>query len=276
MGNRLKTTVLLASLTAFLVFLGGLFGGETGMIFCFILSLVLNFFSYWYSDKIVLKLYKATPLTQSSKIYEIVQRLCSKRSLPTPKIYSIPSSALNAFATGRNPNNAAIAVTEGLEKALDDEELEGVLAHELSHIQNRDTLVSTIAASLAGAIMMIANMAKWAAIFGVGGGDRDDRPHPAVLLLTAFIAPLAALLIQMAISRSREYLADKTGAETTHNPHGLARALKKLSTQSALPAPAHTAHLFIMNPLTKSGVASLFSTHPPLEERIRRLESIRP
>ena len=276
MGNRLKTTVLLASLTAFLILIGGALGGQGGMIFAFLLSLGINFFSYWYSDKIVLKLYRATPLSQSSRVYGMIQKLCSMRSLPMPKVYSIPTQSLNAFATGRNPQNSAIAVTEGLEKAMDDEELEGVLAHELSHIQNRDTLVSTIAASLAGAIMMIANMAKWAAIFGVGGGDRDDRPHPLMLLLTAIIAPLAALLIQMAISRSREFLADKTGAETTHNPHGLARALKKLSAHSQLPAAPHTAHMFIMNPLTKSSIASLFSTHPPLEERVRRLESMRP
>ncbi|MBI2609117.1 MAG: zinc metalloprotease HtpX [Deltaproteobacteria bacterium] len=274
MNNTLKTTLLLASLTCLLIAIGGIVGGQNGMILFFVISLLMNLFSYWYSDKIVLKLYKATPIDPSEKTYEVVQKLAHIKNLPMPKVYRIPSRALNAFATGRNPQNAAVAVTQGIEEALSEEELEGVLAHELGHVENRDILVSTIAASLAGAIMMIANIAKWSAIFGVGGGDRD-RPHPFALILTAIIAPLAAMLIQLAVSRSREFLADEASAKTTHNPYALANALRKISREATLPASPQTAHLFISNPLKGKGVIHLFSTHPSTEERIKRLENMR-
>ncbi len=263
----------MAALTCLLVLIGGLVGGQNGMLIFFAIALAMNFISYWFSDKIVLKLYRAQPLETSSPVHRIVQDLAQRSGLPMPKLYQIPTKAPNAFATGRNPQHAAVAVTQGILEILTEEELQGVLAHELSHIKNRDTLVSTVAASIAGAIMLIADAARWAAIFTPHRSD-DDGPNPISLIVMAIVAPFAAMLIQMAISRSREFLADETGARITHNPKGLATALQKISQHSQLPASPQTSHMFIVNPLRGTGILSLFSTHPPLAERVRRLEKM--
>lgn len=284
--NVIKTTLLLALMTIFLVFLGGLIGGSQGALFAFLFSLVINFVSYWFSDKIVLRSYNAQPLNEADapQVYRAVRDISLRNKLPTPKIYWIATKALNAFATGRSPRHAAVAVTSGLLEMMTEEELKGVLAHELSHVKNRDTLVSTIAASLAGAIMMLANSARWFGLMG-GGRSRDNENRGgagiqlAVMLLVAILAPLAASLIQLAISRSREYGADDTGAHLTGNPYGLASALEKLDQAArAYPLPnanPATAHLFIVNPLSAGGIQNLFSTHPPMRERIRRLHEMR-
>jgi heat shock protein HtpX len=280
--NTLKTVVLLTFLTVLLVFVGGAIGGQNGMIIAFMMAMVMNFVSYWFSDKIVLKMYNAQPVTeaQAPDLYAMVRRLTQKAGLPMPKVYIIPEEALNAFATGRNPEHGVVAVTEGIMRALDREELEGVIAHELAHIKHRDILTGTIVATIAGAISMLAQMAHWAMLFG--GGRRDDSDEggsPVVALVMMIVAPIAAMLVQMAISRTREYEADKGGAAIAGNPYGLANALLKLE-RGAQVVPMHdakpaTAHMFIVNPLTGGGLMKLFSTHPPIEDRVRRLKEMR-
>lgn len=278
MGNQLKTTLLLGSLTGVIILIGRYFGGSSGMVIAFIFALLMNVGSYWFSDKIVLKLYKSRQLSSQEypELYSLVSRLSQSASLPMPKIYLIPSEAPNAFATGRNSQHAVIAVTQGILRLLNSSELEGVLAHEIAHIKDRDILISSIAATLAGVIMMIASMARWAALFGGFGGSDDDDGGILGFVVLAFLAPLAALIIQLAISRSREYLADSTGARIAGNPLGLASALEKLDSASKkIPIKANpaTSHLFIVNPLSGKSLMSLFSTHPPTAERIARLRS---
>ncbi|MGO9371805.1 MAG: zinc metalloprotease HtpX [Syntrophobacteraceae bacterium] len=281
MGSTIRTTLLLAALTVLILWIGKMIGGQGGMFVAFILAVIMNAGSYWFSDKIVLAMYRAQPIeeSQAPQVYQIVRELASEAHLPMPRVYLIPQETPNAFATGRNPENAVVAVTEGIMRILTPAELKGVLAHELGHVKNRDILVSSIAATLAGAIMILANMAQWAAIFGgFREGSDDDRGGGILgLIVTAILAPIAATLIQLAISRSREYLADETGARLAHNPEGLARALEKLAAASErIPMAANpsTAHLFIVNPLSGRTLAGLFSTHPPIEERIRRLRSM--
>jgi len=277
--NALRTTFLMALLTVLLVMAGGAIGGRTGMFFALIMAGVMNFVSYWFSDKIVLSMYGAQEVTEaeSPEFYGLVRQLAGQAGLPMPRVYVIPSETPNAFATGRNPEHAAVAATAGIMRILTREELMGVMAHELTHVKNRDILISSIAATIAGAITYLANMAQWAAIFG-GGRDRDDDGGGVFgLLVMAIVAPLAAMLIQMAISRAREYQADKGGAEVTANPLYLANALRKLqmaNQQIPMQANAATAHMFIVNPLAGGGLSSLFSTHPPLEERVKRLEEM--
>lgn len=277
LGNQIRTTLLLGILTGVLLFFGGLIGGRGGMMFALILAAGLNFGSYWFSDRIVLSMYQAREVSrnQAPQLFETVERLARRAELPMPRVYIIPKDAPNAFATGRNPQHAVVAVTEGLLQRMDRDELAGVLAHELAHIKDRDILVSSIAATLAGAIMMLANMARWSAIFGGFGGD-DEGPGIFGLLLTSILAPIAAILVQMGISRSREYLADQEGAKIAGSSEGLARALEKLGADSGrLQANPATSHLFIVNPLSGGGLRNLFSTHPPLEERIARLRGRR-
>jgi heat shock protein HtpX len=275
MENTLKTTLLLASLTALIVWIGGYFGGQSGMVIALVFAAVMNLGAYWFSDKVVLKMYRAREVdpSQAPGLYQMVERLAQKSGLPTPKVYVIPQDSPNAFATGRNPEHAVVAVTQGILRLMNDEELEGVLAHELSHVKNRDMLIGSIAATLAGAIMMLASMARWAAIFG-GFGRDDDEGGIFGLLFMMILAPIAALLIQMAISRTCEYKADASAAQLTGTPYGLAHALEKLgkaTQQIPMQANPSTAHMFIVNPLSGRAMMKLFSTHPPLEERIRRL-----
>lgn len=277
--NTLKTTVLMAVLTVLLVFAGGALGGEGGMVIAFAFALIMNGISYWFSDKIVLRMYGARELgpDEASRLRQIVQELALRAQMPVPKLYLIPQEAPNAFATGRDEKHAAVAVTEGILAILNEKELGGVLAHELSHIKNRDILVGTIAATMAGAISMLANMAHWGMIFGGRSSDNREGGHPIVALLMIIIAPLAAMLVQMAISRSREYGADETGAAISGDPLSLANALRKLEQGvERIPMEANpaTAHMFIVNPLTGGGLMTLFSTHPPMQERIRRLEGM--
>ena len=281
MGNTVKTALLLGALTGLLMLIGGLIGGRGGVYIAFIFALILNFGSYWFSDKIVLKMYKAQEVSETAapELYSIVRNLALKATLPMPRVYIIPEETANAFATGRNTEHAVVAVTEGIMRILNKEELEGVIAHELSHIKNGDMLIASIAATLAGAIGMLATMAQWAAIFGGGHSDDDDHGGIIGLIAMAIFAPLAATIIQMAISRSREYMADASGAIITKNPYGLATALEKLTKASQIiPMNANpsTAHLFIVNPLTGKSLMNLFSTHPPLKERIARLRSMKP
>lgn len=281
MSNMLKTTLLLALLTALIMWIGQYLGGSQGLVVAFVFAVVMNFGSYWFSDKLVLAMYSARPvgMNEAPDLYRIVQNLATRAHMPMPKLYVIPSDAANAFATGRSPEHAAVAVTEGIMRLMSWEELEGVLAHELSHVRNRDILISSIAATLAGVIMMLASMMRWAAIFGgVSRDERDEGGGIIGLLAMTILAPLAASLIQLAISRSREYQADASGAELLHNGEPLARALEKLESAAQrvpLQANPQTAHLFIVNPLTGRSFANLFSTHPPLEERIRRLREMR-
>jgi len=277
--NTMKTTLLLTLLTVLLVMAGGALGGQSGMLLALVFAGVMNFVSYWFSDKIVLTMYRAKEVSEmeSPEFYGLVRQLTMKAGLPMPKVYIIPSETPNAFATGRNPEHAAVAATSGILRILSREELMGVMAHELAHVKHRDILISTVAATVAGAITYLAHMAQWAAIFG--GRDRDDEGGGILgLLVMAIVAPLAAMLIQMAISRSREYEADKGGAAISGNPLYLASALRKLdSANRQLPmreATPASAHMFIVNPLSGGGIASLFSTHPPMEERVRRLEEM--
>ncbi len=277
MGNTFKTAFLLTLLTLLLMFIGRVFGGQNGMILALGLAVVMNFVSYFYSDKIALAMYRAQPVTreQLPRAYDAVERLTQKIGIPMPKIYVIPNQSPNAFATGRNPSHASVAVTEGILNLLNDEELEGVLAHELGHVNNRDILISSVAATIAGAITMLASMGRWAMIFG-GMGSRDDRRGGGIgALFMLILAPIAASLIQLAVSRSREYQADATGAHFTGNPYALASALSKLDAYSRrlpMQASPSTAHLFIIQPLL-GGVSfgNLFSTHPPIAKRIERL-----
>ena len=281
MSNVFKTGILLALLTAMLVLIGGAIGGRQGMIVAFFFALVMNFASYWFSDKIVLAMYRAQPIDEASapRLYGIVHRLATRARIPMPRLYLIPVDTPNAFATGRNPENAVVAVTEGIMRILDEDELEGVLAHELSHVRNRDMLISTIAATLAGAITYLAHVAQWSAMFGGRHGDDDEGgTNPVAAILLAVLAPIAAMLVQMAVSRSREYQADATGAQIAGKTWGLAKALEKLQmAQQVIPMNASpaTAHLFIVNPLTGRSMMTLFSTHPPLEDRIARLQAMR-
>lgn len=275
--NVFRTTLLLGLLTGLILVVGQVLGGRTGMTVALVLAAAMNFFSYWFSDKIVLAMYRAKPVEpgEAPRFHAIVDRLIARAGLPKPRLYVLPEPAPNAFATGRNPSHAAVAATAGLLDMMNDEELEGVIAHELAHIANRDILIASIAATIAGAISWLATMARWAAIFGGAGGRSDDRGgNPIALLVTAIVAPIAAMIIQMAVSRSREYAADATGAAFAGNPYGLARALEKLdgySRRIPLDAGPASSHLFIVTPFSAKGLMNLFSTHPPIEERVRRL-----
>ncbi|HVB79339.1 MAG TPA: zinc metalloprotease HtpX [Candidatus Binataceae bacterium] len=279
MRSAIKTTILLGALTGLLILIGGVFGGRSGAELAFLVALAMNFFSYWFSDKMVLKAYGAKELDAAAapELYSIVQELAQEAHIQVPRMYLIDTDTPNAFATGRNPHHAAVAVTRGILRICSRDELKGVLGHELSHVINRDILTSSIAATLAGAIMILASIARWGAIFGgFGGGDDNRGGGMAELLFMAILAPLAATMIQLAVSRTREYQADASGARLTHHPLYLAGALRKLEAANErmpMDAGPATAHLFIVNPLSARGLMSkLFSTHPPLEERIRRLE----
>ena len=279
MGNAFKTAFLLTALTLLLMMIGRAFGGQNGMMIALAVAVVMNFVSYFFSDKIALSVYRAKPVTREElpRAYQIVERLTQKIGLPMPKIYVIPTESPNAFATGRNPQHASVAVTHGILGLLTDEELEGVLAHELGHVNNRDILISSVAATIAGAITMLASMGRWAMIFGgMEGGDRDRRGGGGGMaaLLMLIVAPIAASLLQLAVSPSREYQADATGAHFTGNPYALASALQKLDAYSRrvpMMASPSTAHLFIIQPLLGMNFANLFSTHPPIAKRIERL-----
>jgi heat shock protein HtpX len=276
MGNTFKTAFLLTALTLLLMFFGRYFGGQNGMLLALAFAAVMNFVSYFYSDKIALAMYRAQPVTRKElpRAYAAVERLTQKIGLPMPKIYVIPTESPNAFATGRNPSHASVAVTHGILGLLNDDELEGVLAHELGHVNNRDILISSVAATIAGAITMLASMGRFAMIFGGYGSDRDRRGGGLSALFMLIVAPIAAGLIQMAVSRSREYQADATGAHFTGNPYALASALQKLDAYSRrvpMQASPSTAHLFIIQPLLGINFGGLFSTHPPIAKRIERL-----
>lgn len=278
MTNALKTTFLLALLTVFMILVGDALGGRNGMYMALAIAAVMNFVSYFFSDKIALMTYRAQPVSreQLPRVYEVVERITQRQGLPMPKIYVIPTESPNAFATGRNPSHASVAVTQGILNLLTDEELEGVLAHEIGHVRNRDILISSIAATLAGAITLLARMAYWGALFGgFGGRDREERGGGGIgALFMLILAPIAAMLIQLAVSRSREYAADATGAHFTGNPYALARALEKLDAYSKripMVASPSSAHLFIVQPLMGMDFGSLFSTHPPIRKRIERL-----
>jgi heat shock protein HtpX len=281
MGNMFKTAVLLAALTALLLLIGDFLGGAQGMVVAFVFALLINFGSYWFSDRIVLAMYGAQPVDEAAapEIYRVVRTLTSRAGLPMPRVYIIPEDTPNAFATGRNPAHAAVAVTQGILRVLSEDELEGVLAHELSHVKNRDTLTMTLAATLAGAVTMVARMAGYAAMFGGRRSDNDDSGGSAFgAIVMMIVAPIAAILIQLAISRAREFQADASGARMAGRPWGLAKALEKLDIASKLApmdATPATAHLFIVNPLRGAGgLSTLFSTHPPIEERIARLRAM--
>jgi len=275
--NGFKTFLLLGLMTLLIVFVGDWAGGRTGMVYALVFGGLMNFVAYFFSDKIALRMYSAQPVTreQQPRVYDIVERLAQVMSIPMPKIFVIPSDSPNAFATGRNPSHASVAVTAGILNLLDNEELEGVLAHELGHVRNRDILTSSIAATLAGAVTVLARMGAWGAMFsGYGGDSRDRRGGGLGAILMLVLAPLAATLIQLWVSRTREYEADSTGAHLTGNPHALARALQKLDAYSKripLPASPSTAHLFIVQPFLGADFASLFATHPPIYKRIERL-----
>jgi len=277
--NNIKTLVLLMTLTLILVWAGGAMGGKQGMTIALIFALAMNFFAYWFSDKIVLKMYRAREVRESEApdLYNIVRMLSQKAEMPMPRVYMIDEEQPNAFATGRNPKHAAVAVTTGIMRILSREELQGVIGHELAHVRNRDILISTIAATIAGAISYLAQMAQWAMIFGGNRGDDEEGGSPVAAFVMMIVGPIAAMIVQMAISRSREYAADKGGAEIAGNPRYLAGALRKLHTASQkihMDANPSTSHMFIVNPLSGGGILKLFSTHPPIEERIARLESM--
>ncbi len=276
--NQLKTLILLAALTALLLWLGQLIGGQQGMMIALVMALVMNFGSYWFSDKIVLAMYGAQPVSEADapELFTIVRNLAQKTGIPMPKVYIIPEEAPNAFATGRNPDHAAVAATQGLLRLMSREEIEGVLAHELGHVKHRDTLIMAVAATMAGALSQLATMALW---FGGGRGSNDrEGGNPIAGLIGILVAPFAAMLIQMAISRSREFLADEASAQITGNPMELAGALKKLEAWKAEVPMTHgspaTAHLFIVNPFSGGAIAGLFSTHPSTQQRIERLEAM--
>lgn len=277
--NTLKTFVLMGVLTFILLLLGNAIGGQNGVFIALIMAGFMNFFSYWYSDKIVLSMYGAQPVDKNTHLYQLVEKLAKSADLPMPKVYIINEAQPNAFATGRNPKNAAVAVTRGLMDLVDDYELAGVIGHELGHVHNKDILISTVAATMAGAIAFLANMAKWAAVFGNSRDDEDGGSNPIALIGIAIFAPLAAMLVQMAISRTREYKADRFGAKVSGNPIYLANALRKLDMYSRrIPMPnaaPATENMFIVSPLAGSKMANLFSTHPSTEDRIRKLEEMR-
>ena len=277
--NTLKTVFLMTMMMVLFLLVGKLLGGNTGLVIAFVFALVMNFSSYWFSDTIVLKMYRARQVSEQEapKLYSIVQKLTQNADLPMPKVYIINDPTPNAFATGRNPDHAAVAATTGILRILNDDEIEGVLSHELAHVKHRDILTGTIAATFVGTITFIAQMAGWALMFG-GGGRSSDRDNGIGSLLLLIVAPIAATLLQLAISRSREFDADKGGAEISGKPLSLASALNKLSQANQVKAvknagPA-TAHMFIVNPLKGGGMMKLFSTHPPMEERIKRLQEI--
>ena len=279
MANQIKTTLLLGLLTGFFIFVGELLGGKSGMIIALIFAALGNFFAYWFSDKLVLKRYKAQEVKreEAPELYSIVEELTRNANLPMPKIYIVPEESPNAFATGRNPKHAAVAVTTGLLKLLDMREIKGVLSHELSHVKHRDTLISAVAATIAGAILVLVRIAQFSALFGFGGDD-DEGGGLIGLLFFIIVGPLAAMIIQMAISRSREYYADEEGAKISSDPLALASALSKLDAYSKrIPltrANETTSHMFIVNPFSGKSLMKLFSTHPPIEERIKRLKEM--
>jgi len=272
--NTMRTVLLMTLLTLVLVGAGGALGGQSGALFALVMAAVMNFGSYWFSDKIVIKMYKGQEV-QSGTLYEVVAEICQQNSLTMPKVYVLPQPTPNAFATGRNPQHAVVAATQGITQILSRDELKGVMAHEMAHVMNRDILIGSIAATIAGAISFMAHMAQWAMIFG---GSDDEDSNPIAMIGMMILAPIAAMLVQMAISRSREYAADATGARFCGNPHSLASALRKLemsNKQAPMPKVNEaTAHMFIVNPLKAGGLRGLFSTHPPMEERIRRLEGM--
>lgn len=279
MNNSLKTVLLLGLLSGILLVIGEALGGANGLVMAFGIAVVMNFISYWFSDKIVLKMYRAQEVGPDHKLSVMTRRLATQAHLPMPKVYVIPDASPNAFATGRNPSHAAVAATEGIMRLLNDQELEGVIAHELAHVKHRDILISSVAATVAAAIMMTARMAQFAAMFG-GAGSRDDREgsNPIAMIATIIFAPMAAMLVQAAISRSREFLADAGGARIAGSPHGLINALRKLemgSKQIPLDANPATAHMFIIKPFSAGGLLSMFSTHPPTEQRIQALMNFR-
>jgi len=273
--NTIRTILLMTVLTLVLVLAGGAIGGRGGALFALIMAGVMNFVSYWFSDKIVIKMYRGREVT-SGTLYEVVQDLAPRGNLPMPKVFVLPQPTPNAFATGRNPEHAVVAATEGILQILSREELRGVMAHELAHVRHRDILIGSVAATIAGAIAYLAHMAQWALIFG--GGRDDEENNPVAMILMMILAPIAAVLVQMAISRSREFEADKGGARLAGSPFELASALRKLEAANSRAPMSQvneaTAHMFIVNPLRGAGLRSLFSTHPPVEERIRRLESM--
>jgi heat shock protein HtpX len=280
MSNQIKTVLLLGALTGLILFFGKLIGGTRGMQIALLIAAAMNFFSYWFSDKIVLRMYGAQEVSEAEapQLYAMVADLARQADIPMPRVYIIPEESPNAFATGRNPEHAAVAVTQGILRLLNPTELKGVLAHEIGHVRNRDILIQSIAATLGGAIMVLADMVRWSAIFGGSRDSEEGGSNALAGLLFAFLAPIAAMLIQMAISRSREYIADETGARLCHNPESLARALEKLAygtQQIPMEANPATENMFIVSPLTGGGLLSLFSTHPPIEERIARLRAMR-
>jgi heat shock protein HtpX len=280
MNNSLKTVLLLGLLSGILLAIGEALGGPSGLVTAFGFAVVMNFVSYWFSDKIVLKMYRAQEVGPDHRLSIMTRRLATQAQLPMPKVYVIPDASPNAFATGRNPSHAAVAATEGIMRLLNDQELEGVIAHELAHVKHRDILISSVAATVAAAIMMTARMAQFAAMFGGGGSNRDERggSNPIALLATMILAPIAAMLVQAAISRSREFLADAGGAKIAGSPHGLMNALRKLemgSKQIPLDANPATAHMFIIKPFSAGGLLGMFSTHPPTEQRIQALMNFR-
>ncbi len=275
MGNTFKTALLLTLLSGLLLLIGELLGGQSGLLIAFVFAVVMNFGSYWFSDRVVLRMYKAGEVGPEHRLHRMTARLAQQAGLPMPRVFVIPDASPNAFATGRNPSHAAVAATEGILRLLDERELEGVIAHELAHIRNRDILIGSIAATAAATIMLVASMARWAFIFG-GFGGRDERgdSNPLAMLAMAILAPLAATMIQMAISRSREFAADRSAAQIVGSPYGLAEALRKIDDAGRrvpLDANPATAHLFIMKPFAVRGMAALFSTHPPTAKRIERL-----
>ncbi len=278
--NTVKTIGLMVFMTLLLVFVGAAIGGRSGMIFAFAIATIMNFGSYWFSDKIVLRMYRAQPVSEAEapELYAIVRTLVQKASMPMPKVYIIPEDTPNAFATGRNPEHAVVAVTQGIMRLLSREELSGVISHELAHIRHRDMLTGTIVATIAGAISMLAQMAQWAMLFGGSRRDDDEGGSPIAALVMMIVAPIAAMVVQMAISRTREYEADAGGAKIAGNPSGLANALLKLEKgNQVIPmadAKPATAHMFIVNPLHGGGLLKLFSTHPPIAERVKRLNEM--